>query len=70
MEESQREVAILNKLSSTKNVVKLVDVYEDPRHLYLVTEMCGGGELYDVICAKSESDEVRTHDIQTSCRRS
>jgi len=35
----------------------LIDVYEDPQRLYLVTEMCAGGELYDLICTKSESDK-------------
>ena len=50
---------MLQVLQDTPNVVKLLDVFEDPQSLYLVQELCAGGELYDVVCAKSESEEVR-----------
>ena len=46
-------------LQDTSNVVKLLDVFEDPKSLYIVQELCSGGELYDVVCEKSESEEVR-----------
>jgi serine/threonine protein kinase len=31
------------------NVLKLYEVYEDPTHIHLVTELCEGGELLDYI---------------------
>lgn len=36
------------------NIIKLYETYEDRRHLYLVMELCSGGELFDkIIEAKS-----------------
>ena len=35
--------------SSLANVVQLVDVFEAPEKLFLISELCEGGELYDLI---------------------
>jgi len=42
------EVALLKELNHP-NIIRLVDVYDDPYFLYLVTEYCTGGELFDRI---------------------
>ena len=42
------EIDILKNLDHP-NIVKLYEVFEDKTHIYLVQEMCSGGELFDVI---------------------
>ena len=57
----QTEIEILKTIDHP-NVVKLIDVYEDERHICLVMELMEGGELFDQILTKecfSES-EART----------
>ncbi|GIX60762.1 calcium-dependent protein kinase [Babesia caballi] len=44
----KREITIMKTLDHP-NIVKLLEVYEDEECLYLVMEMCGGGELFDEI---------------------
>ena len=39
---------ILRKLDHP-NIVKLYELYEDNENYYLITEYCGGGELFDRI---------------------
>ncbi|CAM9510837.1 unnamed protein product, partial [Phaeothamnion confervicola] len=56
MESLRREVDILRKVDHP-NIVRLVDVFEDERFLHLVMEICTGGELFDRIIKKTESDE-------------
>ena len=45
----QREVAILYLLAGHPNVVCVKDAYEDSKAVYLVMELCTGGELFDRI---------------------
>lgn len=52
----RREVGLLREVSHP-NIIKLVDVYEDVKYLHLITELCTGGELFDRIIAKTQSDE-------------
>jgi|TARA_B110000285_G_C15011927_1_gene556928 calcium-dependent protein kinase len=42
----QTEIEILKTIDHP-NVVKLIDVYEDERHICLVMELMEGGELFD-----------------------
>ncbi|CDR96999.1 protein kinase domain containing protein, putative [Babesia bigemina] len=44
----KREITIMKTLDHP-NIVKLLEIYEDEECLYLVMEMCGGGELFDEI---------------------
>ena len=39
-----------------RNVVRLVDVFEDREYVHLVTDLCRGGELFDRIVDKSSED--------------
>ena len=45
------EISIL-KIVRHKNILKLYEVIETPKKLYLITEFCEGGELFDYIVAK------------------
>jgi len=41
------------------NIVKLYETFEDERYVYLVMEMCEGGELFDRIIECGHFDERR-----------
>jgi len=42
------EIEILKNLDHP-NILRLYEVFEDKKHIYLVTEFCDGGELFDEI---------------------
>ena len=50
------EIDLLKHLDHP-NIVKLFEVYEDKQSLYLITEYCSGGELFDAIQSKSHFSE-------------
>jgi serine/threonine protein kinase len=49
VEDVRREVAIMYHLAGMENVVLLKGAYEDSRAVYLVMELCEGGELFNRI---------------------
>lgn len=51
----KREVALLKECEHP-NIIQLVEVHEDQKYLHLVTELCTGGELFDRIIEKTQSD--------------
>ena len=59
----RNEVDICNHLGRALNVAYLYGAYEDAENVYLVMELCSGGELWDAIRAKggaySEQDAAR-----------
>ncbi|ERM99128.1 CDPK-related kinase 1 [Amborella trichopoda] len=52
IEDVRREVKILRALSGHKNLAQFYDVYEDHDNVYIVMELCKGGELLDRILAR------------------
>jgi len=57
-ERFQTEVRILQTLDHP-NVIKLYEYFEDEVNVYLVTELCTGGELFDrIIKEEFFSEEV------------
>ena len=46
--ESINEVRIAKQLDHP-NIMKIYEFYEDPKHFFIVTELCNGGELLDRI---------------------
>jgi serine/threonine protein kinase len=60
---SRREVLILNRLKGCEHVIYLKDVFEDSKNLFLVTELCAGGELYDQIEERSQTKEGRFSEV-------
>ena len=47
----------MHHLGDHPNVVELIDAYEGSKHIYIVMELCKGGELFDRIVAKSHYSE-------------
>ncbi|KAK4840797.1 hypothetical protein QYF36_018420 [Acer negundo] len=52
IEDVRREVKILRALSGHDNLVKFYDAYEDHDNVYVVMELCEGGELLDRILSR------------------
>ncbi|KAL8557199.1 hypothetical protein ACS0TY_004588 [Phlomoides rotata] len=45
VEDVKREVKILKALAGHENVVQFYNAFEDDSHVYIVMELCEGGEL-------------------------
>ncbi|KAL5720201.1 cyclin-dependent serine/threonine protein kinase [Ranunculus cassubicifolius] len=52
MEDVRREVRILQSLTGHENLVQFYDSFEDDDNVYIVMELCRGGELLDRILAR------------------
>lgn len=58
MDRFKQEITILQQLDHP-NVLKLYEYFEDSKNVYLVTELCSGGELFDrIIEAEFFSEKV------------
>lgn len=47
------------------NIIKLYETFEDDRNIYLVMEVCEGGELFDRIIEKGRFTEIEARTIFT-----
>ncbi|KAL6593986.1 hypothetical protein ACP70R_048887 [Stipagrostis hirtigluma subsp. patula] len=52
IEDVRREVRILSSLTGHSNLVQFYDAFEDEENVYVVMELCKGGELLDRILAR------------------
>ncbi|KAK2426565.1 CDPK-related kinase 5 [Trifolium repens] len=52
IEDVRREVKILRALNGHKNLVRFYEAYEDNANVYIVMELCEGGELLDRILSR------------------
>lgn len=50
------EIDILKNLTHP-NILRLFEVFEDKKYIYLVTEYCEGGELFDEIVSRGKFEE-------------
>jgi len=57
IEDVRREISILHHLGDHPNVVELIEAYEGSKHIYIVMELCEGGELFDRIVARGHYSE-------------
>lgn len=57
VEDVRREVVIMRHLPKHPNIVSYKEVYEDKDAVYLVMELCEGGELFDRIVARGHYTE-------------
>ena len=55
-EKFKNEINIMSKCDHP-NIIKLIEIYEDKRHLELVMEECLGGTLFDRLLKKIEDDD-------------
>ncbi|KAM7251381.1 hypothetical protein ACFE04_023264 [Oxalis oulophora] len=55
VEDVKREVKILKELAGHENVVQFYNAFDDDSYVYIVMELCEGGELLDRILAKKDS---------------
>ena len=54
---ARSEVKIHSQVCQHNNIVKIIDIYEDPNNLYIVMENMLGGELFDRIKEKEHFTE-------------
>ncbi|KAH7520145.1 hypothetical protein FEM48_Zijuj08G0113300 [Ziziphus jujuba var. spinosa] len=52
IEDVRREVKILRALNGHSNLIQFYDAYEDRENVYVVMELCEGGELLDRILSR------------------
>ncbi|KAK4795462.1 hypothetical protein SAY86_013456 [Trapa natans] len=57
VEDVRREVEIMRHLPKHPNIVTLKETYEDKEAIYLVMELCEGGELFDRIVSRGHFTE-------------
>ena len=56
-ERFEAEIKILQTLDHP-NIIKLYEYFEDAKNVYLITELCTGGELFDKLVEKEYLSEV------------
>jgi len=61
-EKFKAEIEILKRLDHP-NVLKLFETFEDKRNVYLITEICKGGEVFDRIIAKGKFTESEARKV-------
>ena len=59
----EKEIEILIKLDHP-NIIKLYEIFEDERFLFLVMEKCNGGELFDNIIEHIQKKECLLKKMQ------
>lgn len=52
----KREIEIMRHVNHP-HIIRLYDVFEDDKNIFLVTELCTGGELYDRVVEKTLSND-------------
>jgi calcium-dependent protein kinase len=54
VDEVKNEIKILKSLDHP-NIISYIDMYEDLKYIYIITELCQGGDLFDLIKGQIES---------------
>ncbi|CAK9212127.1 unnamed protein product [Sphagnum troendelagicum] len=58
-----RELCIMHHLSGHPNIVTIKGPYEDVTSVYLVMELCAGGELFDRIIQRGHCSETKAAEL-------
>jgi len=56
MEMLKNEITVLKYLDHP-SIIKMYEYLEDEKRIYIVTDICKGGELFDEILNRSKFDE-------------
>ncbi|KEP61594.1 UNVERIFIED_CONTAM: calcium-dependent protein kinase [Hammondia hammondi] len=59
VEHAEDEVLLLQRLDHP-NIIKVYECFEDYAYVYIVMELCRGGDLYDAILRRVPFDEIAT----------
>ncbi|XP_078156084.1 calcium-dependent protein kinase 29-like [Carex rostrata] len=59
IDDFRREVMIMQHLTGQPNIVEFKGAFEDSKNVYLVMELCVGGELFDRITDKGNYTEAK-----------
>lgn len=54
----QNEISVISN-ADHPNIVRVYEIYEDPRNVYFVTEVLEGGELYEAIIKGGKFNEIQ-----------
>ena len=57
LEKFKNEISIMSK-ADHPNIVKLFEIYESNRSLYLIMELCKGGELFTKITERAQKKNM------------
>lgn len=57
VEDVRREIRIMHHLSGNPHIVSIIGAFEDSSFVYLVMELCAGGELFDRIIQRGHYSE-------------
>ena len=63
VEDVRREIQIMHHLSGHPNVISIKGAYEDAVAVYVVMELCAGGELFDRIIQRGHYTERKAADL-------
>ncbi|KAJ8754576.1 hypothetical protein K2173_005737 [Erythroxylum novogranatense] len=63
VEDVRREIQIMHHLEGHPNVIRIVDAYEDAVAVYMVMELCGGGELFERIIQRGHYTERKAAEL-------
>ncbi|KAK6159372.1 hypothetical protein DH2020_006686 [Rehmannia glutinosa] len=63
IEEVRREVKILRALAGHPNLLQFYDAFEDADNVYIVMELCEGGELLDKILTRFHRPDQKLNDV-------
>jgi len=58
------EIALLKSINHP-NVMKTYEFYEDPKYIYIISELCQGGELFDYIVESGTISEPVSANIMS-----
>ncbi|XP_071738908.1 calcium-dependent protein kinase 26-like [Rutidosis leptorrhynchoides] len=63
VDDVRREIQIMHHMAGHPNIISIVDAYEDAVSVYLIMELCAGGELFDRIIERGHYTEKKAADL-------